>query len=74
MSEIHAPFWVYGSGDLRLRFARSQLPRRVTVDGRATRRLHGRGWHLVTVDVPRLVRVPGVEQRVGLKLMDVVSG
>jgi hypothetical protein len=74
MSERHAPFWVYGSGELRLRFAPSELPRRVTVDGRATRRLHGRGWHLVTVDVPRLVRVPGVERRVGLKLVDVVPG
>jgi hypothetical protein len=74
MSETHAPFWVYGSGELRLRFARSQLPRRVTVDGRATHRLHGRRWHLVTVDVPRLVGVPGVERRVGLKLVDVVAG
>src|SRR4030095_16803208 len=55
MSETHAPFWVYGSGELRLRFARSQLPRRVTVEGRATHRLHGRGWQLVTVDAPRLV-------------------
>jgi hypothetical protein len=74
MSERHAPFWIYGSGELRLRFAASELPRRVTVDGRTTRRLHGRGWHLVTVDVPRLVRMPRVEPRVGLKLVDVVSG
>jgi hypothetical protein len=69
MSETHAPFWVYGSGRLALRFAPSPLRRRVAVDGRRTPELRGRRWHLVTVDVPGLVRVPGIERRVGVRLL-----
>jgi hypothetical protein len=69
MSERHAPFWIYGNGRLQLQFAPSPLPRRVSVDGRPGLRLEGRGWHLVTVDVPRLVNVAGQKQRVGLRLI-----
>jgi hypothetical protein len=69
MSERHAPFWIYGSGRLRLRFAPSPLRRRIRVDGRPDLLLKGRGWHLVTVDVPRLVNVAGQKQRVGLRLL-----
>jgi hypothetical protein len=71
MSETHAPFWIYGSGRLRVRFAPSALPRRVEVDGRPGLELGKAGWHLVTVDVPRLVRVEGQRRRVGLRLRDV---
>jgi hypothetical protein len=73
MSETHAPFWIYGTGRLRLEFARSPLPRRVTVDGRAGLDLKGRGWHLVTVDVPRLVTVQGQNDLVGLRLLLVAT-
>jgi hypothetical protein len=69
MSETHAPFWIYGSGRLELQFAPSPLARRVRVDGRASTRLGERGWHLVTVDVPRLRQVPGEEHEVGLQLL-----
>jgi hypothetical protein len=69
MSETHAPFWIYGSGKLDVRFAPSSLPRRIAVDGRAALDLRKPGWHLVTVDVPRLVRVEGQRRRVGLKLV-----
>jgi hypothetical protein len=69
MSEKHAPFWIHGSGTLRLRFAPSSLPRRVAVDGRPGYELGKPGWHLVTVDVPRLVRVPGRRPAVGLRLL-----
>jgi hypothetical protein len=69
MSETHAPFWIYGSGKLAVRFAPSSLPRRIAVDGRAALDLRKPGWHLVTVDVPRLVRVEGQRRRVGLKLV-----
>jgi hypothetical protein len=69
MSETHAPFWIYGSGTLRLTFAPSPLKRRVTVDGRESLRLRTRGWHLVAVDVPRLRQVAGEEHKVGLKLV-----
>jgi hypothetical protein len=68
MSETHAPFWIYGSGSLQLRFAPSPLRRRVAVDGHAGLELGRPGWHLVTVDVPRLVGVEGQKRRVGLKL------
>jgi hypothetical protein len=69
MSETHAPFWVYGGGDIRLRFAPSALQPRVTVHG-------GKkvGWHLVTVDVPHLRRVPGEDKRVGAKLLAISHG
>ena len=73
MSETHAPFWIYGSGKLRLEFARSALPRRVTVDGRTTADLRGRGWHLVTVDVPRLLHVERQKRKVGLRLIRVTT-
>jgi hypothetical protein len=68
MSETHAPFWIYGAGRLTLRFASSSLPRRVTVDGRRTLVAAKRDWHLVSVDVPRLVETTGGNRRVGLRL------
>jgi hypothetical protein len=73
MSEMHAPFWIYGSGTLQLRFAPSTLPRRVLVDGQATLELHRSGWHLVTVDVPRLIEVGGETKKVGLKLVQIAT-
>jgi hypothetical protein len=71
MSETHAPFWVYGSGKLRLSFGASPLPRRVSVDGRAGLQLRGRAWHLVTVDVPHLRETRDQPRAVGLRLLDV---
>jgi hypothetical protein len=71
MSETHAPFWIYGYGKLRLQFGPSPLPRRVQVDGRRGLDLGQRGWHLVTVDVPRLVWVPEQKHKVGLNLLTV---
>jgi hypothetical protein len=71
MSETHAPFWIYGSGTLQLRFAPSALPRRVLVDGRKRLELPRRGWHLVTVDVPHLVEVEGETKKVGLRLIQI---
>jgi hypothetical protein len=71
MSETHAPFWIYGSGRLELQFAPSALARRVRVDGLAATQTGERGWHLVTVDVPRLRDVPGEDHKVGLKLLRV---
>jgi hypothetical protein len=74
MSEEHAPFWIYGAGTVTLRFASSPLPRRFTVDERAQAgprlRLGRRGWHIVTVDVPRLVRNQ-TGRKVGLRLLAV---
>ena len=67
----HAPFWIYGSGTLRLTFAPSALKRRVTVDGRESLTLRKRGWHLVAVDIPHLREVPGETRKVGLKLLGV---
>jgi hypothetical protein len=67
MSERHAPLWVYGE-KIRLRFAPSPLHPRVTVHG-----VQKRDWHLVTVDVPRLVRVPGQKRAVGAKLLQVTT-
>jgi hypothetical protein len=71
MSETHAPLWVYGAGSLVLRVeAPTPLRTRFGIDERPvlTRMVSGprtvelplgarRGWHLVTLDVPRLVRV-----------------
>jgi hypothetical protein len=78
MSETHAPFWVYGAGRVSLRFAPSPLPRRFTVDGRATRgptlKLGKPGWHVITVEVSRLVRAQRVPRQVGLRLLDIARG
>jgi hypothetical protein len=63
MSETHAPLWVYGR-KVRLGFAPSALHPHVTVHGGNRLR-----WHLVTVDVPRLVHVTGQKNRVGAKLL-----
>jgi hypothetical protein len=73
MSETHAPFWIYGSGTLHLRFAPSTLPRRVLVDGRRQLDLHRTAWHLVTVDVPRLAKVEGESKKVGLRLIRIAT-
>ena len=73
MGDTHAPFWIYGSGRLRLEFAPSSLPRRLTIDGRSGLDLRGRGWHLVAVDVPRLVSVAGQKHRVGLRLIGMAT-
>jgi hypothetical protein len=76
MSETHAPFWVYGGGTLRLSFAPSALPRSFTVDGAPQRgpvlRLGRRDWHVITVDVPKLV--PRGQKRVGLLLRGLLVG
>jgi hypothetical protein len=85
MSETHAPFWIYGSGRLRMRvFSYEPLRARIAVDRtqvlhRVVRapvnvvaRLRGRGWHLVTFDVPRLYRTPG--RPIGLELVRVTTG
>ena len=62
MSETHAPFWLHGNVQ-RIAIAKSGLQPRVRVhDGPAR-------WHLVTVDVPHLIRVPGEKHRVGAKLL-----
>jgi hypothetical protein len=76
MSETHAPFWVYGSGSVKLTFAPTRLARRFTVDERPQRgpqlNLGTAGWHVVTVDVPHLVQGP-LGKKVGLKLVSVVE-
>ena len=66
MSETHAPLWVFGDGRVRLTFAPAPLHPRVTVHGGTVS-----GWHLVTVDVPHLMRVSGQKKRVGPLLLDV---
>jgi hypothetical protein len=75
MSEEHAPFWVYGSGRLRLSFAPSTLPRTFTVDGQPQPgpllRLGRADWHVITVDVPHLV--PYRQKRVGLLLRGLLT-
>jgi hypothetical protein len=73
MSETHAPFWIYGSGKLRLEFAPSEVRPRVTIDGRSGFALKSEGWHLVTVDVDRLVSVAGERRKVGSKLIRVAA-
>jgi hypothetical protein len=73
MSETHAPFWIYGSGALQLEFAPSSLAPHVTIDGRAGSELRSKGWHLVTVDVDRLVKVEGEKRKVGLRLLRVTT-
>jgi hypothetical protein len=69
MSETHAPFWIYGKGKLELEFAPSPLSRHVTIDGRRGLELRTAGWHLVTVDVPRLVKPEDQDRKVGLRLL-----
>jgi hypothetical protein len=62
MSETHAPFWVHGNVQ-RIAMSKVGLHPRIRVrDGPD-------GWHLVTVDVPHLIRVPGQRNRVGAKLL-----
>jgi hypothetical protein len=73
MSETHAPFWVYGSGAFQLEFAPSPLTPHVTIDGRAGSEPRSKGWHLVAVDVDRLVKVDGERRKVGLKLLRVTT-
>jgi hypothetical protein len=73
MSETHAPFWIYGSGRLRLELAASPLNPRVTVDGRPGYALKSKGWHLVTVDVDRLMITPRQDQKVGARLIRVAA-
>jgi hypothetical protein len=73
MSQTHAPFWIYGSGAIQLEFAPSSLTPRVTIDGRSGPALRSKGWHLVTVDVDKLVKVEGEKRKVGLKLMRVTT-
>jgi hypothetical protein len=63
MSETHAPFWVFGSGRVRLTLPPSAPRPRVRVHRRPD------GWKLVTVDVAHLWRVPGLKRRVGAKLV-----
>jgi hypothetical protein len=71
MSETHAPFWIYGGGQLQLHFFPSPLARTFTVDGRpqsgTNLRLGKPGWHVVTVQVPHLIRAQG--KKVGLDLL-----
>jgi hypothetical protein len=66
MSETHAPFWVYGGRNVRLRFAPSPLQPRVTVYGGDKDE-----WRLVTVDVDQLRRVSGEKKQVGARLLSV---
>jgi hypothetical protein len=73
MSETHAPFWIYGSGRLRLEFAPSAQRPRVTIDGRSGDKLKSKGWHLVTVDVNRLVIVEGQRRKVGARLIRIAT-
>ena len=73
MSETHAPFWIYGRGKLRLELAPSPLDARVRVDGRPGNELKSKGWHLVTVDVDRLVTVKGQKRKVGPRLIRLVT-
>ena len=85
MSETHAPLWVYGSGSLALRVMAPQ-PLRTTfgVDQReVARRLVSspqlvvlplgpqRRWHLVTLDIPRLV--PTKPRATGVRLLSVAA-
>jgi hypothetical protein len=72
MSETHAPFWVYDSGMVTLRFAPSKLRGSFTVDEHPqqgpTLKLGRKGWHVITVEVPHLVVGP-MGTKVGLKLI-----
>lgn len=80
MSRKRAPFWVHGAGPLALRLAADEeLAVRIAVDGEEVlaRRfsgeaslgvpLAGERWHLVTVEVDRLVERDG--RRIGARLL-----
>jgi hypothetical protein len=86
MSETHAPLWVYGAGSVAL-WVTAPQPLRTTfgVDEReAAKRLVSapqrvvlplgtrRRWHLVTLDIPRLV--PTKPKATGVRLLSVVPG
>jgi len=85
MAWSHAPGWVKGNGSLIV-LASSGTPLRATfsVDGRRREtttvskvtivplRLRTQGWHLVTIDVPRLVRVDG--RPIGLDVVMIHRG
>jgi hypothetical protein len=73
MSEPHAPLWIYGSGRLSLDFSPSALSPRISVDGAPTLELGTPGWHLVTVDVPKLIDVEGQARPVGVRLVRVLT-
>jgi hypothetical protein len=45
----------------------------VTIDGRPGLAPRSKGWHLVTVDVDRLVKVEGEKRKVGLRLLRVTT-
>jgi hypothetical protein len=80
ISQGHAPFWVYGSSARLFLRSRVRLKVRFTVDGRVVRKrvlaqkliqLHVplglRGWHLVSLDTPRLAVLHG--QHFGARLI-----
>ena len=84
MSEKHAPFWVYGAGTVAL-WVMAPEPLRTTFgvdEHEVARRVvrnpvravlplgPKRGWHLVTLDVPRLV--PTEPRATGVRLLSVV--
>ena len=66
MSERHSPLWVYGENELfELKFEPGGPKPRVEVEPTES------GWQLVSVDVDRLRRVPGIKPRVGARLVGV---
>jgi len=80
MSEPHAPLWLYGSGTVAFAVQSPEpLVTRFSVDGRlvATRTvssaqrvvlpLGAAGWHLVALDVPRLLDTK--PRRTGVRLV-----
>jgi hypothetical protein len=73
MSETHAPFWIYGSGTVKVDLAPSVLTPRITVDGRPGVKLRSAGWHLVIVTVPSLITVADQKRKVGVKLLKVAT-
>ena len=78
MSELQAPFWIYGKGTLRLRFSSPEpthallwtdgvdRPLAVTTQATATVELRGRRWHWVMPEVQGLF--PGRPVAGGLHL------
>jgi hypothetical protein len=73
MSETHAPFWIYGSGTVKVDLAPSVLTPRITVDGRPGVKLRNAGWHLVIVTVPSLITVADQKRKVGVRLLKVAT-